>query len=237
MKNYFLIIDTETTQDNLVADFGAVVCDAKGNILTQCAVLIAGVYNDSVNHPLFFDSIASNDSIWGKSGQDRRYATYNNMLQSGVRILASVNAVNLWLAKAASQFNPILTAYNLPFDVDKMSKTGIDCTLFSRSFCLWAKAWELIGQRRDYKRFVLANHLFNSPTILGNMTYKCNAETVCGFLNGNMSEEPHTALEDVIFYELPILKAILKRQSVRKILAESNSYNWRNAQVKDHFSV
>ena len=156
MKNYFLIVDTETTQDNLVADFGAVICDAKGQIMTQCAVLIGGIYNNP-DHPLFFDSTAPSDAIWSKAGQDRRYATYNNMLQSGSRMLASVNAVNNWLAKAASQFNPILTAYNLPFDRDKCSKTGIDLTLFDRSFCLWAKAWELIGQGRDYKKFVLAN--------------------------------------------------------------------------------
>lgn len=236
MKNYFLIVDSETTQDNLVADFGAVICDAKGNVLNQCAVLIGGIYN-SPEHPLFFDSTAPSDAIWSKAGQDRRYATYNNMLQSGSRMLASVNAVNNWLAKAASQYNPILTAYNLPFDRDKCSKTGIDLSLFSRSFCLWAKAWELIGQGRDYKKFVLANHLFNSVTTLGNMTYKCNAETVAGFLSGTISDEPHTALEDVLFYELPILKAILKRQSVKKILAENSSYNWRNAQVRDHFSV
>ena len=79
MKNYFLIVDTETTQDNLVADFGAVICDAKGQIVTQCAVLIGGIYN-SPEHLLFFDSTAPSDAISIKAGQDRRYATYNNML-------------------------------------------------------------------------------------------------------------------------------------------------------------
>jgi len=38
-KDYYLIIDTETTMNDKVADFGAVVIDRQGNIQTQCGVL------------------------------------------------------------------------------------------------------------------------------------------------------------------------------------------------------
>ena len=31
-RDYFLIVDTETTQTDMVADFGAIICDRKGNI-------------------------------------------------------------------------------------------------------------------------------------------------------------------------------------------------------------
>jgi hypothetical protein len=43
-KDYYLIIDTETTMSDKVADFGAVVVDRKGNIQTQCGVLVNGVF-------------------------------------------------------------------------------------------------------------------------------------------------------------------------------------------------
>ena len=51
-KQFFLIIDTETTQCDNVADFGAVVCDRQGNIFEHCAVLV----NDFKNEQLFHNA-------------------------------------------------------------------------------------------------------------------------------------------------------------------------------------
>jgi hypothetical protein len=85
---------------------------------------------------------------------------------------------------------------------------------------------------KAYRNFVTANHLFNTPTAKGNMTYKTDAESVAGFLAGSVTKEPHTALEDAIQFELPILKAILKRKNWRD---KVNAYNWKNFQVRDHF--
>ena len=63
-KQYFLIVDTETTQNDLVADFGAVIVDRKGKIITQCAVMVDGIFTDSENNPLFFDSRADGSALW-----------------------------------------------------------------------------------------------------------------------------------------------------------------------------
>ena len=38
-KHYYLIVDVETTGDQRVADFGAVVVDRKGNIVASLGVL------------------------------------------------------------------------------------------------------------------------------------------------------------------------------------------------------
>lgn len=236
MKSYFLLIDTETTQDSLVADFAAVVCDRKGRIATQCAVLVNGIYTDPQNHPLFFTSDAK-ESIWSKAGQDRRYATYRRMLKDGVRMLATVAAINSWLAKAKAAYNPILTAYNLPFDQNKCANSAIDLTLFDRHFCLWAASSTHWAKTKAYRKMVLQCHAFNPPTDLGNMTFKTNAETMARFVAGNpdLPNEPHTALEDIIFYELPILRKLLAVRSTKWILTEPQSYDWRACQVKDWF--
>jgi hypothetical protein len=232
-KNYFLLIDTETTQAQNVADFGAIVCDKKGNIVAQCAVLVSGIFG---KEPLFFDSNAQEDALWSAKAADQRETKYKEMLADGMRMLASVPAINSWLLKAYSQFKPVLTAYNLAFDLDKCSKTGIDLTMFTRKFCLWHCAFNAIGQSKAYKRFVLDNHLFNAPTERGNMTYKVNAETVSAFISGQYDVEPHTAYEDVVLHELPILQHLLKRKSVKQ-LQEVPPYNWRLAQVRDNFNV
>lgn len=238
MKNYYLIVDTETTQDSLVADFGAVIVDKKGTIVNQCAVMVDGIFTDIENHPLFFTS-SPDDKLWGKPTLDRRYKQYQRMVESGSRMVASVAAINRWLDKAKAHYNPILTAYNLPFDLDKCAKTGIDLTQFgARSFCLWSAAYTLFAHSRQYREMALALHAFNAPTALQNMTYKTNAETMARFVLGQptLEDEPHTALEDAVYYELPILQAVLRRRSAKWLLsADVTSYNWRDCQVRDNF--
>ncbi len=193
-KDFHFILDTETTQDGLVADFAGIVTDKKGNIHTQCAVLVHDVYDNPAEHPLFFTS--DPDGIWSKKGQDKRYAKYTKMLESGSRMLASVNAINRWLENIKGKYNPYMTAYNLPFDLDKCKNTEIDLTPFgAKKFCLWSAAQAKWGNSKKYKNFVLEQHGFNAPTDLGNMTYKTNAEIMARFVLGqpDLEDETHPA--------------------------------------------
>jgi hypothetical protein len=228
-KQYFAILDTETTIENTVADFAIVICDREGRVYNQCAVLVAGHYG---NFELFHDKNAND--IWGYGGLEKRKAAYVEMLDSGKRMLASVNAINKWIAQAVGKYNPQLTAYNLAFDKDKCEKTGIDLSAFTNQFCLWQAAVGNICGTKQFKQFVLENHAFNNVTQFGNMTLKTNAEIVCGFINGEFKEEPHTALEDARDFELPILREIVKK---KKWQEKITPYNWREFQVKNHFSA
>ena len=226
-KQFFAILDTETTMQNTVADLGIIICDREGEIFNQCAILVNGHYG---TFELFHDKKAND--IWGYEGLRKREQNYVQMLDSGVRMLASVNAVNKWINQAIGKYNPILTAYNLAFDKDKCEKTGIDLTGFSNNFCLWQAAVGNICNTKKYRDFVLQNHAFNKPTEFGNMTLQTNAEIVAGFIQGEFKKEPHTALEDARDFELPILREIIKK---RKWQDKITPYNWREFQVKNHF--
>lgn len=228
-KQWFCVVDVETSITDKVVDFGAVICDRNGEIATQCAVMVNTVFGID---DLFYDRNAS--GIWAQSSVNRRMENYNNMLNSGSRMLASVNAINRWLEKANGKYSPILTAYNLPFDTAKCANTDIDLTIFADRFDLWAAAVGNICNTKGFKQFVLNNHRFNNPTEKGNMTYKTDAETVTGYLSGNMTEEPHTSIEDIIGYEIPTLVHILKKKDWRKKITP---YAWAQHQVKDHFHV
>lgn len=228
-KQYFIGIDTETTITDKVADFGAVIHDRHGNIAAQCGIMVKDIFGvDS----LFYDLNAS--GIWAKASIDRRMANYNTMLESGSRMLASVNAINIWLTKAIGKYNPTLYAYNLPFDESKCRNSGIILNEFKDRFCLWGAAVGNICNTKGYKQFVLDNHLFNTPTEKGNMTFSTTAEAVTGYLRGQMTDEPHTSVEDIIGYEMPTLVHILKKKGWRD---KAIAYNWRSHQVKDHFKV
>jgi len=227
-KHHFLIIDSETTVQDTIADFGAVVVDRKGAIQTQCAVLLRGHF-DAME--LFY---TGESGFWGKASAQKRREAYTAMLNEGSRMLCSVAAVNRWLEKVAGKYNPTLTAYNLPFDADKCQKTGIDLNPFATRFCLWAAASNTICRSKKYRAFALQNHLFNPPTEFGNMTYKTNAECVAGYLGGQFVTEPHTALEDAIQFEVPILVAILRNRKWRELC---KPYDWRGFQVRDYFEA
>jgi hypothetical protein len=237
-KNHFLVVDTETTQTDMVADFGATITDVKGNIITSCGVMVNGIFTDSENHPLFFDSNLPSDALWSRDGADKRYKKYNDMVKSGSRMIASVNAINRWLEKANAQYKPILTAYNIGFDLQKCRNTAIDLDIFENKFDLMAIAQTLLINNKNFLKFCLENHCFNPPTKKRNMTFQMKAETVGSYVKGYFSDEPHTALEDIIDFEIPILKYILKRLSVKKILnSEYSAISWNNRQVKDYFRV
>ena len=236
-KDYICIIDTETANNGTVVDFAAVVLDRKGNIATQCAVLTKGIYDARTSETeLFSDPHSDIKSIWNRQRLNDRYAQYDAMLEAGTRMLASVHAINRWLEKVAATYNPYLTAYNLAFDVDKCAKTAIDVSIFPKRFCLWAAAAEKWAYSKKYRAFVLQVHAFNNVTKLGNMTYKANAETLARFVlnDPDLPDEPHTALEDIIFYEIPILLKLVKRGKLSK-LSELSTPSWQNMQVKDHF--
>lgn len=228
-KQFFAILDTETTINDTVADLGIVICDREGRIYNSMAVLLHGHFGAM---ELFHDKKAND--IWGYEGLQKRQANYESMLNSGARMLASVPAINRWINQAIGKYNPELTAYNLAFDKSKCENTGIDLSGFSQEFCLWQAAIGNICNTKKYKQFALENHGFNNVTEYGNMTFKTNAEMVCGFINGEFIAEPHTAIEDARDFELPILTAILKKRNWRDNI---KPYNWREFQTRDHFTA
>lgn len=228
-KQFFAIVDTETTVKDTVADFAIIVVDRRGEIFNQCAVMVHGHFDAS---ELFYIPNAKGD--WSMAYAKQKRVGYDAMLQDGRRTLASVAAINKWIALCVGKYNPILTAYNLPFDMGKSLNTGIDLSVFSNRFCLWQAAVGNICGSKAYKNFALANHGFNSVTENGNMTFKTNAEMVAGFLSGSFSPEPHTALEDARDFELPILLDVIKRKNWREKITP---YDWNKFQARDHFTA
>lgn len=226
-KQFFAIVDTETTINDTVADFAIVICDRDGKIHNQCAVLVAGHFDA---YDLFYDKKSS--GIWAQASVARRRANYDLMMASGSRMLATPAAVNRWIERAIGKYDPVLTAYNLAFDKSNCANTNIDLTGFSAQFCLWQAAVGNVCNTKPYRKFCVENHLFNPPTEKRNMTFQTNAEAVAGFIAGELTNEPHTALEDARDFELPILKRIINRRDWQKRI---KPYAWQDFQVKDNF--
>ena len=229
-REYFLIVDVETTITDKVADFGGVVCDRNGKIYGSIAVMVGNVFHVD---KLFYDSKAA--GIWSEASVIKRTANYDSMIENGTRSIASVNAINRWLHNVKGKYNnPTLLAYNIAFDLGKCRNTQIELDIFDNKVCIWAMAVGNICNTRPYKQFALDNHLFNNRTDKGNMTYKTDAESVTGFLSGGLTSEPHTSIEDIIGYEIPTMVHIMKK---RKWKENTKAYGWAAHQVRDHYRV
>jgi hypothetical protein len=232
-KKHFLIIDTETTMTDKVADLGIVVCDKQGNIEYEAGLFVREFFCDRENHPLFHDN--SVDPLWGKRNLGKRYKQAEDMLADGRRMLASVAAINRLMVKIALKYKPVLTAYNIAFDKGKCANSGIDLTIFENSFCLWHSAVAKWAGTKAYRQFVLDNHLFGNRTKHGNMTFGTKADYMAKFILGNdLPNEPHTALEDARDYELPILKRLVATTKVADYM-NPPPYNWQDFQVRNAF--
>ena len=211
-KHYYLIVDTETTQQNTVADFGAVVVDRKGNIIEQFGVLLDGHFGKV---ELFHDKLAPAESFWSSMMLHRRKKHYDQLLADGQRSICSAQLVNLWLTRIKAQYNPIVTAYNIAFDWGKCQKTGINLGIFENRFCLMKKA-QAFFVNQDYIDFCHANGFLTTKLRKPSTT----ADTMAKYILGtDLADEPHTALEDARDYEAPILTALLSQLSRKKLLA------------------
>lgn len=230
-REHYLIVDTETTINDRVYDYAAVVTDRKGRIYTQCAIIVA----ESRDETLFYREDLPRGEMWSRQYAEEKRQGYAAMLDAGTRSMASVNAINRWLERARAEYNPMLTAYNLAFDMGKCRNTGIDLDMFSNRFCLWGLSFAMIAKTKEYKQFILDNHYFKPPTKHGNMSYYTNAEKMAEFVAGVTEPEPHTALEDITGYELPILKSLVNRKGWKK--QTKTKFNWREIQVKNHFKI
>ena len=212
MKHYYLIVDTETTTKQTVADFGAVIVDRQGQIIDQFGAMVLGHFGKL---PLFSDPSAADSEIWSEQSAKRREKDYYAMLDSGERSISSVGLINQWLAATNARYSPVLTAYNISFDLGKCRNTRINLGIFNQKFCLMKAAKRDIGVLADYQQFCYDNGLLTAKLKRPQMT----ADSMAKYISGaDLADEPHTALEDARDYEAMILAYILKTKTRKQLM-------------------
>lgn len=215
-KKLYQITDTETSMSRKVIDFAAVICDRQGKIYHQISVLVSDYYDTET---LFYDRTGG---YFGRINLAKREQAYKTMLANGTRKMGSVAQINEWLDKAR-KLGVVSTAYNLEFDKGVCYNSGIDLD-FDNEFCLWHEAQEIYGKRKGFINFCIQNGLLTAKFNL-----KTGAEAISAYVAGKFTKEPHTALEDILHHELPVLVNLLRQKKGFK----RKAYNWRNYQLKN----
>ena len=123
--------------------------------------------------------------------------------------------INQWLVRVNAQYSPVLTAYNISFDLGKCRNTRINLGIFAESFCLLKAAKKQIGALAEYHAFCNEHGFLTKKKRIPSTT----AETMARFIFGaDLEDEPHTALEDAQFWEAPILTKILESVTRKQIM-------------------
>ena len=212
MKHFYLIVDTETTTKQTVADFGAVIVTKQGEIVERFGAMVLGHFGKL---PLFSDPSAEDSELWSEQSAKRREKDYYSMLDTGERSIASPALINQWLVRVNAQYSPVVTAYNLAFDLGKCRNTRISLGIFAQSFCLMKAAKKQLGTLAEYHAFCNEHGFLTKKRRDPSTT----AETMARFIFGaDLEDEPHTALEDAQFWEAPILTKILESVTRKQIM-------------------
>ena len=159
MKHFYLIVDTETTTKQTVADFGAVIVDRQGQIIDQFGAMVLGHFGKLT---LFSDPSAADSCDLVGAIRKASIEELCQMLETGERSISSVGLINQWLAATNARYNPVLTAYNISFDLGKCRNTRINLGIFNQKFCLMKAAKRDIGVLADYQQFCYDNELLTS---------------------------------------------------------------------------
>jgi hypothetical protein len=232
-KTFFGTIDTETTIDGKIVDFALVITDKSGKVYFTYAAMVKEFYFDRENHALFY---MPENAFWAKKRLPARYAAYDAMIANGQRIVATIPAINRMLAEVMAKYNPVWTAYNWNYDFGKMRSSGVHVELMANNFCLWHAAAHKYVKNKQFRQFILEGHYFNARTKHGNMTFQTNADVMAKFIlnDSDLADEPHTAFEDAMYYEIPILTDIVKTKNKSDYM-EAPAYAWQGVQVRDWF--
>jgi len=212
MRHFYLIVDTETNMAQKVADFGAVIVTKQGEIVERFGAMVLGHFGKL---PLFSDPALEDSELWSEQSAKRREKDYYSMLETGERSISSVGLINQWLVRVNAQYTPVLTAYQLSFDLGKCRNTRINLGIFKQSFCLMKAAKKQLGTLAEYHEFCQTNGFLTKKKRIPSTT----AETMARFIFGaDLEDEPHTALEDAQFYEAPIMTKILESVTRKQLL-------------------
>lgn len=203
-KHQFLVVDIETTKDELERDIpydvGVAVCDRNGEISYQGSFIVQEVF---FRQDLMLKAYYSN-----------KIQQYHQKLADGNSQMIPFNSLrNLLLNIKDVYACKAFCAYNAAFDNrglnNLMKFMDIDETFFPMDFPIydiWAMACQTFMKRRKYLKFCIENQLYRLET--GNI--KTSAETAYAYIIGDPTfEEEHTGLADVLI-ECQIMAYALK---------------------------
>lgn len=199
------VIDTETTKNGYVYDFGAAIMDiGTGEVIDSMNVIIEETFNDVSAMATSYYACKIPAYIEAINAGKLEVLPFSECFKRFSSLLESYNVRSIW-------------AYNMAFDFKALNRTiaelsnGFVISFFpdsAKCYDLMSSAINTIGNTRRYQKWAIA-HDYVTPTGRARAT----AETMFRFISDDASfVEEHTALSDAMI-EADILAHLVAKKS------------------------
>lgn len=200
-KKYYAILETVATNKNMAADIAIIICDKEGKIFNQMAVVIKECYSDL----LLQNNLMPVDCY-----------DYTGKLNSGMRMLASVVAVNHWIRQAFARYNPELISWGLLVHSNRCASTGIELNVFDSKICLCAVVKNTLFNSTKFFKFSGLNVGALDSMASGDCSV-LDLMTVFKFFSEKEKGIECAALEKARDVVMPVLCSLIKKRRWRAI--------------------
>jgi hypothetical protein len=226
MKNYFLLVDTETAggfDKKLVYDIGIMVTDRQGNVQKSFGFLIDEIWNDTK----IMDTAYYRDKI----------PTYTKEIENGNYQVKNFSEVLEIIYSLIDEYKiKTITAYNLMFDLDALQKTSQAILGETHKFeklkklCIWSFACEVLYTQKTYKKIATRENWLKEKT----QNLLTNAEVGYRYITKKYDFiEEHKGLHDTQIENTILAKCFSQN---KKHLSGVLSHPWKIPNKKNQLS-
>lgn len=233
-KHYIMMLDVETAggfDQKLVYDFGFAIADKQGNIYEE--------------HSFVIEEIFTQTELMQSAYYAEKLPMYFEGLETGKFTMVKFEEARRIFLDLLEEYNvKTISAYNLNFDMDALSKTynylvtgSVEKKYYFLTnaqkgmnlLCTWSLACETIFKQKTFAQKAFENGAYSE---VGN--YKTSAEVAYRYITDEWDfVEEHTGLADVRI-EVAIMAKCFRQK--KKTLSGILSHPWRLV-VKEHGKV
>lgn len=215
-KNYYLTIDTETTNgfdDPMVYDIGGCIHDKKGNVMETFSFII-------------YETFCGMKDLMASAYYAEKIPMYQEQIDKGERKIVKFATAKRHIKALCEKYNvKAIIAHNMRFDYRSTTRTQRYLTKSKYRFFLpyGIPLWDTLKMAQDTicKQWTYKEWCYKNGFLTKNGRVRATAEILYKYVSGDIDfKESHTGLEDVLIEKEIFAKCFAQHKPMRKLCFE-----------------
>ena len=212
-KNYYLTIDTETTNgfdDPMVYDIGGCIHDKKGNVMETFSFII-------------YETFCGMKDLMASAYYAEKIPMYQEQIDKGERKIVKFATAKRYIKALCDKYNvKAIIAHNMRFDYRSTTRTQRYLTKSKYRFFLpyGIPLWDTLKMAQDTicKQWTYKEWCYKNGYLTKNGRVRATAEILYKYVSGDIDfKESHTGLEDVLIEKEIFAKCMAQHKPMRKL--------------------
>lgn len=212
-KNYYLTIDTETTNgfdDPMVYDIGGCIHDKKGNVMEAFSFII-------------YETFCGMKDLMASAYYAEKIPMYQEQIDKGERKIVKFATAKRHIKALCEKYNvKAIIAHNMRFDYRSTTRTQRYLTKSKYRFFLpyGIPLWDTLKMAQDTicKQWTYKEWCYKNGYLTKNGRVRATAEILYKYVSGDIDfKESHTGLEDVLIEKEIFAKCMAQHKPMRKL--------------------